>query len=452
MIIVMKIKLIEPSLYTENGRLLKSKRLLMPSLALPLLAALTPNNVDITIVNEQFEDIDFEEKVDLVGITSYTPQILRAYDIADEFRRRNVPVVMGGIHVSMEPQEAMEHADTVIVGEAEEMWPEFMRDFENGIRKNMYVAQNRPSLFNLPIPRFSLIDKLQYISFQNKGLYRFLPLPMIPIQTARGCPHSCDFCSVTIFSGTQYRTRPIPQVIDEIKMLRAKSCFFVDDNIFANPNRAKELFSHLVPLKILWIGQATISAAKDRELIMLARKSGCIALAVGLESLSTKILSSVSKTMNRVDEYEKNLTAYRKEGISVIISMVFGLDGENSMVFKEAYNFLLKNRIPYTFWWPITPFPGTSLLKRLKESDRLKDEKWWLNSALSGKKLLKFACIGIDEESFYKTFKHYYWKFYSLQSICKRILLPPQQRFFLKIILNLLLRKDIPIQHLLVKN
>ncbi|MCK4418791.1 B12-binding domain-containing radical SAM protein, partial [Candidatus Aerophobetes bacterium] len=360
----MKIKLIGPTRYLENGKLLKSKKLMVPSLTFPLLAALTPPDIDVSTVNEICEDINFGEKVDLVGITSYTINIHRAYQIADEFKKRNVPVVMGGIHVSMEPEEAKQHADTIIIGEAEETWPQFINDFRNGKRKKVYKAEKRPSLANLPIPRFSLINKSHYVDYQ-----------LIPIQTARGCPHSCDFCSVTKFSGRRYRTRPISDVINEIKTLGAKICFFIDDNIFASHSRTRELLKALIPLRILWFGQATISAANDRELIELAQKSGCIELSIGLESLSRKNLESVGKTINIVEHYEKNLKTYRKAGIRVAASMIFGFDDDESGVFKETYHFLMKNRLPYTYWTALCPYPETPLYKRLKDQGRLKDAK-----------------------------------------------------------------------------
>ena len=427
----MKIKLIGPTRYLENGKLLKSKKLIIPSLTFPLLAALTPPDIDVSIVNEICEEIDFEEKVDLVGITSYTINIHRAYQIADEFRKRNVPVVMGGIHVSMEPEEAKKHADTIIVGEAEETWPQFIDDIRNGKRKKFYEAEKRPSLANLPMPRFSLINKSHYVDYQ-----------LIPIQTARGCPHSCDFCSVTRFSGRRYRPRPIPDVIDEIKNLGAENCFFVDDNIFASHSRARELLKKLIPLRILWIGQATISAAEDRELIELAQKSGCIELAVGLESLSHKNLESVGKTINKVEHYEKNLKTYRKLGIRVAASMIFGLDDDESGVFKEAYHFLMKNRLPYTIWSALCPYPETPLYKRLKDQGRLKDAKWWLNGnrRIYG---LEFTGIKMKEEVFSKNLYRYYRRFYSIRSIITRALFPPQRKWLATIYLNLAYRKRI---------
>jgi len=439
-----KIKLVEPAWYLPNGDLLRPKELLLPSLTLPLLAALTPKGTDVVIENDQLGEIDFDEKVSLVGITSYTHQIVRAYEIADEFRKKGVCVVMGGIHVSMEPKEALEHADTVIIGEAEETWPKFLSDLRQGMKRRTYEARTRPNLAGLPHPRFSLVDTSKYLSFRRKGIFRFLPTPLFPIQTGRGCPHSCGFCSVTLFFGSEYRSRPVPDVIDELKMLGAKSCFFSDDNIFAHPSRAKELFRSLVPLKIRWMSQGTIGAARDRELIRLARRSGCFALLVGLESISPESLASLGKTVNRVNEYEENLKVYRKEGISIIASMMFGLDGEEMRVFKDTYEFLIRSRVPYTGWKPLYPYPGTPLLQKLKDEDRLKDEKWWLNRELAGKFLdLKFKGISMEEEAFYHDFMYYYRRFYSFWNILTRVIFPLQKRLPFRIFFSSALRKRI---------
>ncbi len=442
----MKITLIDPTRYLDNGELLKPRRLFSPSLALPLLAALAPDNVDISIVNEVFEDINYDQETDVVGITSYTTNIHRAYQIADEFRRRRVPVVMGGMHVSMEPEEAKEHADTIIIGEAEETWPQFINDFRNGIKKEVYEATERPSLINLPIPRFSLLDKSRYATFEKKGLSRFFLKPMIPIETARGCPYSCDFCTVTKFFGGQYRPRPIDDVVNEIKTLGAKVCYFIDDNILASPPRAKELFKALIPLKIHWIGQATISAAEDKELLHLAQKSGCLFLCIGLESLSSTSLKSMGKRINKVEHYEKHLKTYRDAGIIAGVTMMFGFDNDEPGVFKEAYDFLIKNRVPLTAWQSIRPQPGTSFYKRLKDQGRLKDDKWWLNPEVRTY-YLQYTGPKIKEEEFARNFSYYHSRFYSLGNIIRRTLFPPQKRFLLQIILNLIYRNNLTSVH-----
>ena len=438
----MKITLIEPTRYLGNGKLLKSKKVLVPSLTLPLLAAFLPDEDHVSVVIELFEDINFDEQVDLVGITSYTPSVHRAYEIADEFRRRKVSVVMGGIHVTMESEEALAHADTVIIGEAEETWPQFINDFKKGIPKRVYEANTRPSLAHLPIPRFSLINKRGYLGCQTTGPPLWFLKPVVPIQTARGCPHSCEYCSVTKFSGGRYRVRPVEDVVNEIKSLGIRYCFFVDDNIFASSPRAQELFKALMPLKITWFANATIGAAEDEELIHLARKSGCTTLCIGLESLSCRSLESVGKGINRVEHYEKNLMVYRGVGIGTLVSMMFGFDGEEPAVFEETYKFLVKNRVPYTCWWPLTPLPGTPFYQRLSEHGRLKEEKWWLHPDGNAYEL-KFTGSVIEPTLFAKAFYDYYRRFYSLSTIAKRLLFPPQQRWVAKLLLNVASRKRI---------
>jgi radical SAM superfamily enzyme YgiQ (UPF0313 family) len=228
----MKIRFIEPSRWIGDGKLLKVKSLFIPPITLPLLAALTPADFEVDIVSEPFDEINFDDKVDLVGITAYTSRALRAYEIADEFRKRGVYVVMGGIHVSMEPEEALEHSDTVIVGEAEETWPKFLYDLRNGKPRRIYKADRSPTLENLPVPRFSLMNINRYVSCRKKGFSRFLPAPVYPVQTARGCPHGCEYCSVSVFSGRQYRVRPVEEVVNELKFLKTRGCIFIDDNIF----------------------------------------------------------------------------------------------------------------------------------------------------------------------------------------------------------------------------
>lgn len=202
------------------------------------------------------------------------------------------------------------------------------------------------------------------------------------------------------------------------------------------------MFKALIPLKILWIGQATINAAEDRELIELARKSGCIELAVGLESLSRKSLKSVGKTINKTEHYEKNLKVYKKAGINVAASMMFGFDDEEPVVFKETYDFLIKNRVPYTYWSSLCPYPGTSLYERLKEQGRLKGVKWWLNRNRRTYGI-EFTGIKMKEEVFSKNLYHYYRRFYSIRSIITRALFPPQQRWPSTIYLNLAYRKRV---------
>jgi len=440
----LKIKLIEPTRCLGNGQLLRKPWLISPSLTLPYLAALAPDDVEIVIENDYFGEPNYEEPVDLVGITSYTNRALRAYEIADEFRRRKVPVVMGGIHVSLAPDEAAEHADTVVVGEAEETWPQFIEDFRKGRAKERYTAERYPSLANLPPPKFPLLDQSRYMCFRPKGLWRLLPTPLMPIQAARGCPHNCEFCSVAAFSGRQYRARPVGDVIAEIKAVGARSCFFVDDNIFAAPQYARELFRALIALGLKWTGQGTLAAAKDRELLELAAESGCVAMCVGLESLSRKHLHSVRKTHNVVEDYPKHLKTYRDVGISVTATMIFGFDTEDASSFDESCDFLVRHRVPFTHWFPLTPYPGTALLARLREEGGLKDDRWWLRRDLARRfGPLKFPSAEVTEEVFRERFFRAWKRFYSWRNIARRILLPPAKRWPIEILFNLAHRRDL---------
>ncbi len=440
----MKIKLIEPTRYLGSGKLLRGKWLLTPSLTLPHLAALAPSGVEIVIENDYFGEPNYEERVDLVGITSYTNRALRAYEIADEFRRRGVPVVMGGIHASLVPDEAAEHADTVVAGEAEETWPQFLDDFRRGCAKKRYVAERYPPLANLPVPRFDLLDQSRYVSFRPRGLYRFAPLPLVPIQAARGCPHNCEFCSVAVFNGRQHRTRPVADVIAEVKAGGAKTYFFVDDNIFASPKHARELLQALLPLKIKWIGQATLAAAKDKELLALAARSGCVFLCIGIESLSSKQLRLMRKTHNAVEDYATHLRAYRDAGISTSATLIFGFDTEDSQAFDESCDFLVKNRVPYTQWFPLIPYPGTALLARLREEGRLKDERWWLRRDMARRFApLKFPGGAEAEEEFRERFLRGWKRVFAWRNIARRILLPPGKQWLTEIVFNLALKKGL---------
>ena len=442
---IVRIKFIESSRYLQDGRLLKTKKLSYPALTFPLLAALTPPDIEVSMTHEIFEEVDFSEKVDLVGLTSITNNVYRAYEIADEFRRRKVPVVMGGFHASVEPDEALKHADTVFIGEAEETWPRFLEDFRQGTPRKIYRAAARSSLAGLPLPRFSIINPKYYRGYESKGPARFFIKPAIPVQTARGCPFTCDFCDITHFHAGTYRPRPVSEVVSEIRALGGRWVCFVDDNIFAKYSRAKDLFRALIPLKIRWVGQGTLAAAEDEELLNLAKESGCFGILVGIETVSQKSLASVHKErLNKVELYEKYLKAYKKAGIDIDASMTFGFDEDSPEVFDETYEFLQKNHVPFAGLQPIRPSPGTPLYQRLKNLGRLKDDSWWLNRKLTAEVYgLKFTGSKVPDAEFSRGLFRLYKRFYSAGSILRRFLLPPQRGFLLKIMITLFLRRKI---------
>ena len=234
-----------------------------PYLALTTLASLVPDSCEVKIIDENVDPVDFDFPADLVAVSLMTPLAPRGYAIADRFRKKGIPVVIGGVHATMAPEEAARHADAVVVGEGELLWPEVIGDFRAGSLKKRYVRDRFAPLTSLPLPRRELLKRGSYL-FQNT------------LQTTRGCPNDCDFCSVFSFYGRTYRFRPVGEVIQEIKTLKGNLIFFVDDNIIGNRTYARELFENLKPLKRRWVSQATLNLTRDRRLLTLARESGCL--------------------------------------------------------------------------------------------------------------------------------------------------------------------------------
>ena len=441
----MRIRFVESTRYLATGELLKTRRLLYPALTFPLLAALTPSDISVSVAHELLEEVSFDDPADLVGLTSITNNIFRTYEIADEFRRRGVPVVMGGFHVSAEPAEALEHADTVFVGEAEDTWPQYLRDFRSGQPRRVYEAGRPPSLENLPVPRFSVLNPSHYYGCGTRGPLQRLVRPIIPVQTARGCPNACAFCDIARFHGSTYRVRPVVSVIDEIRAQRARTVCFVDDNIMADAVRARALFLALVPLRLTWFGQGTLAAAEDPELLALARRSGCQMMLVGIESIYRESLASVGKDqINRIDQYERWLAAWRHAGIDVNASMTFGFDGDPPGVFRDTYEFLVRNRVPYAGWQPLRPSPGTPFYRRLKAEGRLHEDRWWLNrDAVARVYDLKFTSSRIGRREFAEGCYDYYRRLYSAGSIVRRLALRPRQRILQQLLITLACRRRI---------
>lgn len=336
---------------------------LMPPMSLPVLASLTPPGVEIHLVDENVEPVDLAEAADLVAISCMTASAPRGYEIADHFRARGVPVVMGGMHPSALPQEAAEHADAVVVGEAERQWPQVFADFAAGRPRQFYRPDQRPQLDDLPIPRRDLLRTEGYLTVNV-------------VQTARGCPHACSFCSVSPTFGRRYRFRPIPEVVEEIRSLRSRWVGFLDDNIVASPGRARELFEALLPLKLHWVGQGDLAMAKDEELLQLMARSGCIAMFVGLESLSADSLAAANKRPNLAVDYERAVATIHRHGIDIIGSFVLGLDPDRPSVFRETVAFAERVKLSAAQFAVLTPFPGTALYDQLKREQRITDWDW----------------------------------------------------------------------------
>lgn len=346
----------------------------MPNLGLLKLAALTPDTWDVQIVDEKVEKLDQSLTPDLVGITTMTPTSHRAYAIARHFRARGIPVVMGGMHVSQLPHEALQHCSSVVIGEAEELWPRVLADFERQALQPIYRHENGwPTLQALPLPNWD--------RYRTKGY-----LPVHFVETTRGCPVDCEFCSVTTAFGGKYRSRPHAEVLAELRSLRPfdgwftlKNClFFVDDNIVSNRAYAREFLTQLAEFKFRWFGQASMNIARDPEILKLCQKSGCMGLFIGFESLSPATLLEMGKRVNHPDQYLETIQRIHDFGIGIDASFVFGFDSDDDGVFERTLDFALRAKIEAAYFSILTPYPGTRLHARLKADGRILTEDWSL--------------------------------------------------------------------------
>ena len=398
------------------------KNIWFAHLTLTTLAALTPPDIEVKITDENVEPIDFEEDVDLVGVTGMVMHAPRAYQIAQRFRQRGIPVVMGGPHASSLPLEAKEHVDAVVIGEAENVWEGLIEDFKNGCLKPFYKAEAFCSMERLPFPRLDLLRKDAYMTINC-------------VQTTRGCPHQCDFCHVTHFFGKTYRCRPVDEVIEEVKRLEGDFLVFIDDNIAGNRRYAKELFTRLKPLKKKWASQASMTLTRDPELLKLAAESGCVSLFIGVESLSSENLKDVNKTFNQVHQFEEAMKAVHDHDIMIVAGFIFGLDHDDEGVFERTLRFCERNRIELPSFFILTPLPGTALFQRMESEGRLLHKDW---AQYNGATVV-FKPRLMTEETLQRGFNWACKEAYSWGSIFKRVF-HPQQRFFTRVLSNIAYR------------
>jgi radical SAM superfamily enzyme YgiQ (UPF0313 family) len=380
-----------------------------PLLSTTLLAALTPAGHQVSIHDEGIAPLDLDEGCDLVAITAMTPLAPRGYEIADEYRRRGVKVVMGGIHPTWLPEEAIAHCNAVVIGEADEVWPEVVKDAAQGQLKRFYQQKERTDLSLLPLPQRALLPPKGYF-FENT------------IQTTRGCPFDCEFCSVTAIYGGTYRTRPIAAVEQEIKALsRAPAyIFFVDDNIVGDMRYARELFTMLSHYRLRWVSQGPISIAQNEKLVRLMAQAGCHGMFIGFESLSPKNLALMGKKTNKVERYEAGIKRLHDYGIGVHASFVFGYDYDDPSVFEKFISFANRNRIDGAFLPLLTPFPGTRIHQRLKKEGRIITEDWSKYDMATA----VFRPKGMTIEQLQQGFWWVNKEFYSLRSMTRRIFQP----------------------------
>jgi radical SAM superfamily enzyme YgiQ (UPF0313 family) len=377
----------------------------VPQVALQIIAALTPKDIIVSMVDEHVSDIDFSKDYDLVGISIMTATAKRGYDIARKFSGNGSKVVFGGIHASVMPEEAIKHGDAVVIGEAESSWPKLIEDFRQNSLKR-YYQNKEPDLSKAPLPkRDSRIDR-SVLGIKCPGFY-----------TTKGCPYDCEFCSVSSVYGKKVRTVPIPLVIKDIENANSKIFLSLDDNVAANPRYAKSLFKEMAHSNIEWGGQCTVTIAKDDELLRLCRESGCRGLFVGLESVSAKAVNRMHKTLKSIEDNEDAIKKIQDAGVIFHPSFVFGFDDDTKAVFDDTLEFLYRNTITTATFNILTPYPGTKLYRRFKQERRLISEDWNHYNHYT----VTFRPKNMTERELAEGYFLLKKEFYSLSNICRRI-------------------------------
>jgi radical SAM superfamily enzyme YgiQ (UPF0313 family) len=340
----------------------------MEPLPIAVLAALTPKDVGISFHDDRMEAIPFDKPTDLVAIPIETYTAKRAYQIASEYRSRGVPVVMGGFHATLAPEEVSKYAESIVIGEAEGVWAQVIDDARSGRLQPSYRAAERPPLAAVRYDR-SL--------FRGR---RYLPIGLI--ETGRGCRFPCEFCAVQTFFERTARHRPIDAIVAELRELRHrhKLFFFVDDNFAASLKFAKELVEALIPLDVRWVTQMSINAAHDEDFLAKLARSGCRGVLIGFESLDDAVLRSMRKNFNTMKGgFDVALANLRRHNIRVYGTFVFGYEGDRPEASAQAAEFAIEHRFYLAAFNHLTPFPGTPLYTRLAQQGRLLYERWWLD-------------------------------------------------------------------------
>jgi radical SAM superfamily enzyme YgiQ (UPF0313 family) len=404
----MRIKLIAPNELTD-GNISSAQTFAIRKVNLALLAALTPAEHEVMIVDEAFAPDDPDQDVDLVGITVMTDLVVPAYRIAAGYRRRGVRVVMGGIHPTVLPDEALQHADAVVAGEGETLWPRVVADAAAGNLQRLYRAWAPTPLAGLPQPRWDL--------YPRRNARSYTPAAS-GLETARGCPYSCEFCSIASVMGRRHRVRPVAEVFDEITASGNRQLFFVDDALALNRPVATALFRGMAPLGLKWAGQGTVSLAEDVNLLRLMKRSGCVGVLLGFESVQSDRSGGMNKLKHLRIDFAEAMRRFHGEGIAVMGAFVFGFDHDNADVFDQTLEFVTGSRLDVAELRILTPFPGTPLYARLREEGRLFAPDWWLRGYPPD--TLLFCPRGMTPDQLVEGFVRLNRQIYSLGSILRR--------------------------------
>lgn len=408
----MRIVLISPKgpLYRHRGGIFKKSLRYMP-LTLTTLASLVPEELgaEIELIDEGIAEVDPAAiRADLVGLTVITGTAVRAYELSARLRERGIPVVLGGPHVTLVPDDAQPHADAIVVGYAEESWPELLRDFAASRMKRRYDQRPGLSLAGLPFPRRDLLPRSRFITDDV-------------FEATRGCIHKCDFCVVPSAWGQRPYQKPVEDVIADIRQKGSKKLIFVDLNLIADRDYAARLFTALIPLKVQWYGLATVLLADDAELLSLAQRSGCKGILMGLESISRENLRESKKGFNSPERYKELVEKLHRHGIALQGCFVFGMDHDTPDVFEKTARFAVEAKIDLPRFAVVTPFPGTALYRRLDREGRILTRNWEL---YDGQHVV-FEPAQMSVEQLQRGIETAWRHAYSFPSIVKRLAASP---------------------------
>jgi len=406
-----KITFISPKgpLYRGKGGIFR-KALRPGPITFPTLAALVPEDIEheIEVLDEGIQDVDASKiETDLAAMTAITGSATRAYEMSAQLRERGIPVVIGGPHVTLAPEDAEPHVDTIVSGYAEETWPQLLRDFVSGEMKPRYdmapdFSFDRPG--NLPFPKREVLNKKQYRTLAT-------------FEATRGCVHDCDFCVVPHAWGRKPFLKPIDHVVEDIRRVGERRILFYDLNIIADRAYARQLFEALIPLKIRWVGLATALMGKDSHLMELAARSGCQGLLVGFESVSPDSLQGVHKRFNDPVTYTEFARDLQRLGIAINGTFAFGSDGDTKESFEQVIDFVLTHQIELPRFSVLAPFPGTKLYDRLESEGRILHKDW---SLYDGQHVV-FQPKNMAPEELLEGHERVWKKIYTMGSIGRRL-------------------------------
>ena len=388
----------------EIRRVRRARVLNFQQITMPYLAAFVPGNWEVTHIDEAVTPVDVSLKVDLVGIAFHTPSAFHVYDLAIQFRKRGIPVVLGGPHVTLMPDEAQQHADVIFVGEAETHWTQFLKDFEKGRHNRRYSSNTPPTLENVPMARKELFHRHDYTAGR--------------LFATRGCVYGCDFCTLAVMYQRKVRKRRVEAVAAEYASFPGKVIIFWDDNMANDREYAKALFRAIEPYRKWWSSQASIQAGEDADFLELAARSGCKQLFIGLESISQASMNEVHKGFNRVEEYARVIQRIQSYGIAVQAGIVFGFDNDTEAVFSETLDFLEATGVQNATFNILTPYPGTRLYQRLEAEGRILTRDW---SKYNGREDVVFQPQHMSPETLLEGYQYANRRFYSPASIFRRL-------------------------------